>query len=694
VDDIYAEIRNLRRTDETLRRYPVQCVAAGNVPKGGGKFTPRYIVLQHGWRIVPEDVSHVLSVTGEQLTAEGGAGPDCFDLSTISASSKVIIQYEPPAAEVIVISSTPGGDAPTVQEIDAQLSATHGAGAWGGTANVDYPAVADAVRTNLTTELGRIDAAVSSRAAPGAAMALTVAERAAIDTALSAVHGSGVWVDSGAAPDAGQVASAVRAELATELGRVDAAVSTRSSHSAADVNVAVTNAHGAGSWVDTGAAPTASQVATAVRSELTTELGRVDAAVSSRSSHSASDAAAAVRSNLSTELGRMDAAVSTRSAHSPADAASAVRINLAAELGRIDAAVSTRSSHAPADVDAALVVSHGAGSWVDSGAAPAADQVAQAVRSNLVTELARLDAAVSTRSSHTAAGGASAVRSELAAELARLDAAVSTRSSHTALDVDAALAATHGAGSWVDSGAPPSVAQTAAGVRSELALELGRVDAAVSTRSSHTAADAALAVRTNLAAELSRMDAAVSSRAAPGDAMALTANERTALDAALSASHGSDSWEGADALSAQDVAQAVRAEIAAELGRVDVAVSTRSSHMPADVDAALSVSHGAGAWGDASSDPAALAAELDSVLSASHGAGAWGASVDAPTPEQVSAAVWSEPDSNAGAGTMGARMQRLDALVSSRATAGQGLTPEQAAALDAAKKLIMLVFAK
>jgi hypothetical protein len=39
-------------------------------------------------------------------------------------------------------------------------------------------------------------------------------------------------------------------------------------------------------------------------------------------------------------------------------------------------------------------------------------------------------------------------------------------------------------------------------------------------------------------------------------------------------------------------------------------------------------------------------------------------------------------------------MQRLDALVSSRATAGQGLTPEQAAALDAAKKLIMLVFAK
>jgi hypothetical protein len=52
---------------------------------------------------------------------------------------------------------------------------------------------------------------------------------------------------------------------------------------------------------------TADDVATAVRAELATELGRIDAAVSTRST------VAAIRTELSTELGRIDAAISTRS---------------------------------------------------------------------------------------------------------------------------------------------------------------------------------------------------------------------------------------------------------------------------------------------------------------------------------------------------------------------------------------------
>lgn len=106
VTDIYVEIRNLRRTYENLRNYQMPVTASGNIPKGGGKYTPRFVVFQNGWRIVPEDVSHVLQVTGEQLTVEGGGGPDCFNLSLLSPSSKVIIQYEPPAAEIIVIEVT------------------------------------------------------------------------------------------------------------------------------------------------------------------------------------------------------------------------------------------------------------------------------------------------------------------------------------------------------------------------------------------------------------------------------------------------------------------------------------------------------------------------------------------------------------------------------------------------------------
>jgi hypothetical protein len=110
VEDIYQEVRALRRTDEALRWFPVPVTAAGNVPKGSGRFTPRYSVFRNGWRVVPEDVSHVLNVTGEQLTDTGGAGPDCLDLAPLSATSKVIVQYEPPAAEVIEVSTGGGAD--------------------------------------------------------------------------------------------------------------------------------------------------------------------------------------------------------------------------------------------------------------------------------------------------------------------------------------------------------------------------------------------------------------------------------------------------------------------------------------------------------------------------------------------------------------------------------------------------------
>lgn len=101
VDDLYRELRALRRTDETLRPYDVPLVASGNVAKGGGKFTPRLVTFRNGWKVVPEDVSHTLNVTGEQITDEGESGPAAIDFAPLSASSKVVVNYEPPAAEII-----------------------------------------------------------------------------------------------------------------------------------------------------------------------------------------------------------------------------------------------------------------------------------------------------------------------------------------------------------------------------------------------------------------------------------------------------------------------------------------------------------------------------------------------------------------------------------------------------------------
>ena len=99
VEDIYCEVRNIRRTDETMRVFDMPVSAAGAVPKGGGKFTPRYAIFNHGWKIVPEDVNHELFISGEQITDDGQSGPACIHTSILTAA--VIIQYEPPAAEII-----------------------------------------------------------------------------------------------------------------------------------------------------------------------------------------------------------------------------------------------------------------------------------------------------------------------------------------------------------------------------------------------------------------------------------------------------------------------------------------------------------------------------------------------------------------------------------------------------------------
>jgi hypothetical protein len=87
--------------------------------------------------------------------------------------------------------------------IDTQLALTHGAGSWEGGGGLTAGAVADAVWDEAAADHvaagsmglleGRLDAAITSRAAPGAAMTLTSGERTALDAALTAAHGAGTW---------------------------------------------------------------------------------------------------------------------------------------------------------------------------------------------------------------------------------------------------------------------------------------------------------------------------------------------------------------------------------------------------------------------------------------------------------------------------------------------------------------------
>lgn len=110
-DDLYREYRTLRRTNEAYRKFNALLNAAGNVPKGGGKFTPRYTLLLDGTKVVIPAGVPAVTITGELLTDDGS---DPFDTSLVTGPC--IIRYQPAEAEII---ATGGGGGATVAEIAA-----------------------------------------------------------------------------------------------------------------------------------------------------------------------------------------------------------------------------------------------------------------------------------------------------------------------------------------------------------------------------------------------------------------------------------------------------------------------------------------------------------------------------------------------------------------------------------------------
>tara|TARA_R110000851_G_C13102760_1_gene569227 strand:- start:10524 stop:11909 length:1386 start_codon:yes stop_codon:yes gene_type:complete len=99
--EIYREMRTLRATDEELRKYDVFLSSHGNDPKGGGKFTERYVKELSGTRIVPYDVSQILTVIGVVITDDGQEGIACFDRAPLSPTTQIDINYIPPQVEVV-----------------------------------------------------------------------------------------------------------------------------------------------------------------------------------------------------------------------------------------------------------------------------------------------------------------------------------------------------------------------------------------------------------------------------------------------------------------------------------------------------------------------------------------------------------------------------------------------------------------
>lgn len=130
--DIYKEMRDLRRTDESLRKWDLFMSASGNISKGGGKFTERLVTLLSGTRIVPFDTSQELTITGTVITDDGQEGIAAFDRSSLNVNTVVDINYVPPQVEIITIAGGSGLDAgqdaklTTIEALTAEIHKLQG----------------------------------------------------------------------------------------------------------------------------------------------------------------------------------------------------------------------------------------------------------------------------------------------------------------------------------------------------------------------------------------------------------------------------------------------------------------------------------------------------------------------------------------------------------------------------------------
>jgi hypothetical protein len=202
--------------------------------------------------------------------------------------------------------------------------------------------VAGAVRTELTAELAHLDADVSSRAAAGDEMDLVDAPNA---TAIAAIQ-SGLST---------LTAGGVRTELSTELGRIDAAVSTRATP--AQVNTEADQA-----LADVGLTSTIT--------------GRIDAAISTRlagASYTAPPSAASIRSEIDSNSTQL-AAIAAKTGNLPSDPAdqSAVEDAIDAAVSSLAASIAGLENVSAADVKAQIVAALASDTYAEIAGVPAA----------------------------------------------------------------------------------------------------------------------------------------------------------------------------------------------------------------------------------------------------------------------------------------------------------------------------------
>lgn len=342
-----------------------------------------------------------------------------------------------------------------------------------------------------------------------------------------------------AVPPVGSVALGVPVDNTTGTAAITAAT-IRSAVGLASANLDTQLAA-----IPTTAAPSASSIAAAVWSAVTRTItgGTVDTLVNAPSVPSAAAIASQVRTELATELGRLDAAITTRlagSAYTAPPTASAIASAVNSALDRTGFSLTSTERTAIATAVEQSILNEGDGQAILNAIVGAIgnqniDQVAlvAAIRA----DLERTGGTLATRSTLTAAQ----VRTELAPELGNLDATVSSRlpsSGYTA---------------------PPSAASIATAVWS------------AATRTLTTAFDSSATIAAAVWSAATRTLTSSSAPSAADNAAAVWgySSGRTVTGGTV------DTVTNSTPVDAGEIADAVRTELTPELARLSNAATTQ-----------------------------------------------------------------------------------------------------------------------
>lgn len=168
------------------------------IDPGAGTSIPAYCYLVNSWRVRPQEANHTLAVTDGILLVSGGGDPFVNTLG----SYVVRINYQQPVQAITVATGGGGGGTDWTsterEQIRSRLGIDGSASAPAATPSLATATAVATVQTDVDTlearltapraaNLDNLDAAVSSRAAPGDAMDLAADAVDAASLAASAV---------------------------------------------------------------------------------------------------------------------------------------------------------------------------------------------------------------------------------------------------------------------------------------------------------------------------------------------------------------------------------------------------------------------------------------------------------------------------------------------------------------------------